>query len=1065
MNVPWHKIWSSDATAKSRRKQKPRPPFSLERLEHRCLLTHSGGIPDLNSLPGAPVAIYLDFDGHTYSSGTVFRPYDEDGNASSFSTAEQASIREAWRQTAAYFAPFNVNVTTVQPASGPLAWAVLSPDASSWCCNDMFPNYAAQAQVNAADVRSRQSAIAHEVGHSLGLNHQADYDQCGIQTAGYSVGHDALHRPIMGSEYLPTVRKWALGHAESPIELQDDIMRIAAQLIPYTGGDGFRPDDIGDTFATASGLTTANSIYRLGTGVLERLNDVDVHKFNLSYGGTYQITVNRDMPSGVDLKIEIYDASQRLLAAKDGPTNDQQLTMTLAQGWHYIVVSSHGDYGDIGAYKVRVTSMRWQAQDIGYVGYPGYASYDNRSSEFSINGGGPDIWGTADGFHYAHTTLSGDGSIVARVANMSNTDVWAKAGVMIRETLTAGSRHAFMLLTPSNGAYFQSRATPDGGSTTNGGTAGITAPYWVKLVRSGNTFSGYHSSNGVDWILQGSATIAMNSTVQIGLAVTAHNDAKLNTATFGNVLLTGQTGTPAALYNSLATPTGLVLSRGGGTAINLSWNDVSGESGYAIDRSDDGVHWTEIAATGANVTIYSDTGLFGSMRYFYRVAARDPAVGRSRPSTVANIVNRPDAPFNLSVTPVTSTRLVLDWRDVSGETGYRVERSLDGVNFSQIASLGANVTSFADSGPLRGSRSATRFYRVFAISPNGDSAFGSASRKPGTDVPAPWNSTDVGLATAVGQSGWTTYDSAAARFCVNGSGRDIWDVADSFHLAYQTMTGNGEIRARVTYVEGTDPWAKAGVMFRESLNGDAKHAFMLLTPGSAGNPSNGTVFQYRATTGGTSVTGGWTQSTVAAPIAAPVWVKLVRSGSTFRGYRSVDGVNWVLEGSTTITMGSTIYVGLAVTAHNNSTINTSAFTDVSITASAPSNPRRRSVASLPSRVRATDVSTLQTVLPPLSGGQGVLQVGTDMAGLTKSNSLDLQNGSIGSGRPAVRAGFEAQPMILIPRRLAGAAEPSDSCSLRSSARAVDHLLSRDAELQLDECALLPPCREAAKARV
>ncbi len=119
---------------------------------------------------------------------------------------------------------------------------------------------------------------------------------------------------------------------------------------------------------------------------------------------------------------------------------------------------------------------------------------------------------------------------------VENTSPWAKAGVMIRENLTAGSRHAIMALTPAVDSAFQRRVNPgDISLSTSGGST--FAPAWVKLVRNGNIFSGYQSSDGVNWALVSSETISMASSVYLGLAVTSTNTAALCTATFDSVVV------------------------------------------------------------------------------------------------------------------------------------------------------------------------------------------------------------------------------------------------------------------------------------------------------------------------------------------------------------------------------------------------------------------------------------------------------------------------------------------------------------------------------------------------
>jgi Concanavalin A-like lectin/glucanases superfamily/F5/8 type C domain len=175
---------------------------------------------------------------------------------------------------------------------------------------------------------------------------------------------------------------------------------------------------------------------------------------------------------------------------------------------------------------------------------------------------GADIWGTADEFRYAYKTLSGDGSIVVRVDVVSDSNAWAKAGVMIRETLEAGSTHAMAVVTPSSGVSFQRR--PEADATSQSTTqSGLMAPYWVKLTREGNTFTAQRSEDGVTWVsitddaAASTAEIPMGSNVFIGLALTSH-DASIETgAQFSNASTTGNiTGQWQTADIGVAQPTG-----------------------------------------------------------------------------------------------------------------------------------------------------------------------------------------------------------------------------------------------------------------------------------------------------------------------------------------------------------------------------------------------------------------------------------------------------------------------------------------------------------------------------
>jgi len=177
-------------------------------------------------------------------------------------------------------------------------------------------------------------------------------------------------------------------------------------------------------------------------------------------------------------------------------------------------------------------------------GYPGSVGSfaEGPAGTFTVTGSGADIWDTADQFHYAFKTLTGPGSIVAKVESLENSDPWAKAGVMIRDSLEPGSKHAFACITPSNGVASQGRVDTDGASFSTA-QADVTAPYWLKLERSiSGTFTVSHSANGTTWTPVANSTptnIQMGLTVYIGLAVTSHNAALSCEASFSNVTMTG----------------------------------------------------------------------------------------------------------------------------------------------------------------------------------------------------------------------------------------------------------------------------------------------------------------------------------------------------------------------------------------------------------------------------------------------------------------------------------------------------------------------------------------------
>ena len=186
----------------------------------------------------------------------------------------------------------------------------------------------------------------------------------------------------------------------------------------------------------------------------------------------------------------------------------------------------------------------WSDRDIGTTG----GSASEAGGIWTVSGDGADIWGGSDAFHYAYLPLSGNGQITARIVSRgTGTDRWSKGGVMIRETLARGSKHAIMAITGGEGGgiAFQNRPTTGGSSFSAHGNPTGAPPYWVRLKREGEKITGYSSADGVDWIQQpdGVGTdatpnpviIPMAADVLAGLFVTSHAAGDVRTYTFDNV--------------------------------------------------------------------------------------------------------------------------------------------------------------------------------------------------------------------------------------------------------------------------------------------------------------------------------------------------------------------------------------------------------------------------------------------------------------------------------------------------------------------------------------------------
>jgi Bacterial Ig domain len=193
----------------------------------------------------------------------------------------------------------------------------------------------------------------------------------------------------------------------------------------------------------------------------------------------------------------------------------------------------------------------WTARDVGAQTLAGSSKY--KSGVFTIDAAGDDVWRAVDQFHFVFQPLSGDGEVIARVASLTDTNDWAKAGVMVRESLTTQSRHATVVVSAARGYAFQRRSDSGGSSVHTWGGAGV-APGWVKLVRAGDLFTAYKSADGVTWTKIESDTIAMSDTVYVGLAVTSQDSAALTTAVITDVKVTASPPTNQNPAVSITSP-------------------------------------------------------------------------------------------------------------------------------------------------------------------------------------------------------------------------------------------------------------------------------------------------------------------------------------------------------------------------------------------------------------------------------------------------------------------------------------------------------------------------------
>ena len=336
----------------------------------------------LHSLPGATKVIYLDFDGHTttgtsWNSGAtiVSAPFSIDADTA-FSATEQERIQYIWQRVAEDFLPYGVDVTTQDPGvdalrrlgTGDDAWGVrvvVSPTnwyntgaggvayIGSFSWSSDTPCFVFTAQLGTGNEKYTAEAATHEAGHTVGLYH----DGVTGGSAYYS-GHSGW-AAIMGVGYYQGLVQWSKGEYPGANNTEDDLTIMT--------GYGFtvRPDDHGNTAASATALVVTNSTSVSGGGIIERPTDIDHFSF-LTGAGTITLNVSGAARSpNLDIKADLYDSLGGLIvSANPSGSLNASISLYLAAGSYTLaidgvgngdLVTGYSDYGSIGEYSISGT--------------------------------------------------------------------------------------------------------------------------------------------------------------------------------------------------------------------------------------------------------------------------------------------------------------------------------------------------------------------------------------------------------------------------------------------------------------------------------------------------------------------------------------------------------------------------------------------------------------------------------------------------------------------------------------------------------------------------------------
>lgn len=328
-------------------------------------------------------------------------------------------------------------------------------------------------------------------------------------------------------------------------------------------------------------------------------------------------------------------------------------------------------------------------------------------------------------------------------------------------------------------------------------------------------------------------------------------------------------------------PSGLAASAVSSSQINLSWTDnSSNEDGFRIERATGGGAFSEIATVGAGVTSYANTGLAASTAYSYRVRAYN-AGGNSAYSNTASATTQsggggspPAAPSGLSATAVSSNQVNLAWTDnASTETGFSIERSTDGVNFAQIATTGANTTSYPDTGL---SAATTYHYRIRAFNGSGNSGYSNSASATtqsgggGTTVTFVSVAADDGriLESSEGSNTGGSVDATGSSSSTMRIGDDSSDRQYKSVLSFDTSSlpdgatiTSAVVRVRRGAVSGANPFGTHGTAFVDIKSGTGFSGSVALQTGDFQAAADATQV---ATLSNPAADGDWSTGTLNA---------------------------------------------------------------------------------------------------------------------------------------------------------------------------------------------------------
>ncbi len=504
-------------------------------------------------------------------------------------------------------------------------------------------------------------------------------------------------------------------------------------------------------------------------------------------------------------------------------------------------------------------------------------------TDTSNNESGFKVYRSTDGTNFtlvsslaANTTTFTDTGLSSNTQYTYKISAWNSAA----EVMSSASSGTTLVVAPS---------TPGSVTFSNITTAGLTI-HWADNATNESGYHVYRSTDGTNFT--DIANLAANST--------SFSDTGLSSATtyYYKIAAWNSAGETSATAVSQQTavaapnaPSLLTVNNASTSSLQLSWTDnSSNESGFKVYRSTDGTNFTLVTSLAANVTTFTDTGLASNTQYTYKISAWNSAAevtSSATSGTTQAVVVAPNVPASITFANVSTSGVTVNWTDTANnETGYRVYRSTDGVNFTKVADLAANSTSFADSGL---SSSTTYYYKVSDWNSAGETTSAASSTTTQTVVVAPAAPTSV-TASGVTTTGLTLNWTDAAS---NESGYGVYRSTDG-----------------VNFTKVADLAANSTSFVDSGLSNNTTYYYKVTDWNSAGETAAATISQKTALAA-PSMPG---QLTISSPTISSLqlaWTDTSSNESGFHVYRSTNGGAYTLVGNLTAGVTSFSDTGLA----------------------------------------------------------------------------------------------------------------------------------------------------------